>query len=167
MAMLHLLQVLTVMFVAVAMGLSLAHALELPGKLRLGREAYVVMQRVYYPGFTIGGGIGEGCGIIATLVLLLATPWGGLPFWLTLGGFLLMLVMHAVYWLYTHPVNRFWVEGVELSGPGAAFFAAGQPHDGDDRPDWDALRNQWEYSHVARAVLAGISLALIAAAISL
>jgi hypothetical protein len=53
------LQVLTVILVAVAMALSLAHALELPGKMRLTKEVYYAMQPVYYPGFTIGGGIGE------------------------------------------------------------------------------------------------------------
>jgi hypothetical protein len=46
--MLQLLQILTVILVAVAMGLSLAHALELPGKLRLGRDAYVTIQAVQW-----------------------------------------------------------------------------------------------------------------------
>jgi hypothetical protein len=60
------LQVLTVLLVAVVMGLTLAHALEFPGKIRLGREEYLVTQAIYYPGFTIGGGIGEVLGIITT-----------------------------------------------------------------------------------------------------
>ena len=38
------LQVLTVLFVAVAMALTLAHALELPGKMRLTKEIYFAMQ---------------------------------------------------------------------------------------------------------------------------
>ena len=50
--------VLTVVLVSVGMALSLAHALELPGKLRLGREAYLAMQPIYYPGFTYGGLVG-------------------------------------------------------------------------------------------------------------
>ena len=54
-----LLEVLTVLLVAVAMGLALAHALELPGKLRFSREAYLQVQPIYYPGFTIGGAVGE------------------------------------------------------------------------------------------------------------
>jgi hypothetical protein len=53
------LQVLTVILVAVAIALALAHALELPGKMRLSKDAYYAMQPIYYPGFTIGGGIGE------------------------------------------------------------------------------------------------------------
>jgi hypothetical protein len=42
------LQVLTVLFVAVAMALTLAHALELPGKMRLTKEIYFAMQPIYY-----------------------------------------------------------------------------------------------------------------------
>ena len=78
--MLSVLQVLTVMLVAVAMALALAHAFELPGKMRLGRETYDAMQLIYYPGFTIGGGIGEAGGTMATLILLFLTPVGRADF---------------------------------------------------------------------------------------
>jgi hypothetical protein len=47
-----------------------AHALELPGKLRLDRDAYLAVQTIHYPGFTIVGGIGEAGGLIVTLVPL-------------------------------------------------------------------------------------------------
>jgi hypothetical protein len=67
------LQVITVFLVAVAMALSLAHALEFPGKMRLTREAYLATQTIYYPGFTIGG-FGEALGLVATLLLLLLIP---------------------------------------------------------------------------------------------
>jgi hypothetical protein len=36
------------MLAAVTMALSLAHALELPGKLRLGKEQYLAVQPIYY-----------------------------------------------------------------------------------------------------------------------
>jgi hypothetical protein len=69
-----IIQVLTVFLVSLAMSLAVAHALELPGKMRLDRETYIAVQSIYYPGFTIGGLFGEGVGMIATLVLLLSTP---------------------------------------------------------------------------------------------
>jgi hypothetical protein len=50
-----LLQVVTVLLVAVAMSLTLAHALELPGKMRLDEQTYRAVQTIYYPGFTFGG----------------------------------------------------------------------------------------------------------------
>jgi hypothetical protein len=50
--MFDILQVVTVLLVAVAMALTLAHALELPGKMRLTKDVYYAMQHIYYPGFT-------------------------------------------------------------------------------------------------------------------
>ncbi|HET7883004.1 MAG TPA: hypothetical protein VFL55_19120 [Acetobacteraceae bacterium] len=57
------------------MALSLAHALEVPGKLRLPRETYIAVQQISYPGFTIGGAFGESGAILATLAA--ATAWHG------------------------------------------------------------------------------------------
>ena len=48
--MLQAFHILTVLMVAIGMGLSLAHALEFPGKRRLGEGAYREVQRIYYPG---------------------------------------------------------------------------------------------------------------------
>ena len=63
-------QILAVIVVALAMVPALAHALEMPGKMRLGSDAYFAVQRIYYPGFTIAG-VGEPAGFIAVGVLLL------------------------------------------------------------------------------------------------
>lgn len=107
------LQVLTVILVTVAMALALAHALELPGKMRLDKETYYAMQPIYYPGFTIGG-ISEPTSILLVTILLVLTPSGSADFWLTLVALLGLIGMQAVYWLFTHPVNKFWVEGENL-----------------------------------------------------
>lgn len=156
------------MLVAVAMALALAHALELPGKLRLSKDAYLAAQTIYYPGFTIGG-LGEGLGLIATLVLAVLTPAGSAAFWLTLGAFVALLAMHAVYWLVTHPVNNFWLKDFELKGAGAGFFAVGALRPGPDGQiaDWTVLRDRWEHSHVVRAAFALIGLALLVTAVTI
>ena len=75
------LQVLALMLAAITMGLSLAHALEFPGKRRLSKEQYLIAQRIYYPGFTVGG-LAEPAVIVATLALLTLTPWATQRFWL-------------------------------------------------------------------------------------
>src|SRR5262245_15533500 len=103
------LQVAGVFLASVAMALALAHALELPDKLRLDRDSYCELQLIYYPGFTYAG-VSEVLALIATLVLLLAMPAGSAAFGWTLAGFLALLTMHAVYWIVTHPVNRFWLK---------------------------------------------------------
>jgi hypothetical protein len=93
--MLLTLQVLTILAVSIAMALSLAHALEFPGKLRLSRETYLNMQMIYYPGFTIGGMEGEGGGLLATLALLWSTE-NAVAWRLILAALLCLLVMHAI-----------------------------------------------------------------------
>ena len=99
--MFKLLQVVTVMIVALLTALSVTHALELPGKMRLDENAYRAVQRIYYPGFTIGGAA-EPLAIIATGLLLFLTPAGTIAFWLTLIAFLAMLSTVAIYWLAIH-----------------------------------------------------------------
>jgi hypothetical protein len=159
-------QIVTILLVSIGMALSLAHALELPGKRRLPRETYVAVQSIYYPGFTIAGGFGEFGAMVATLVLLLVTPFPTVGFWLVLGALVALLVMHGVYWALTHPVNKVWLKDQRMGGAGAAFFSVGGSSPRDrSADDWTALRDRWEYSHVARAVLAMVSLlALVTAA---
>jgi hypothetical protein len=154
------LQIVALTLVAVAMALSLAHALELPGKMRLGKETYLEVQKVYYPGFTVGGAA-EPVGILALLTLLALTPFGGGRFWWTLAALLALTAAHAVYWLVTHPVNTVWTRDIPLTGFGAAFFSL---FTGDLPRDWSKLRDTWEYSHVARSVLAMLSFIFLAIA---
>ena len=170
MSMLLIIQVVAVFLASIAMSLTLAHALELPGKLRLSKENYIATQTIYYPGFTVGG-IGEGLSMVAALALLLLTPTTNPAFWWTLAGFVCLAAMHAAYWIFTHPVNRFWTRDLNLSAIGAGFFAVGQtqrseqPSAGsDDR--WMSFRNRWEYSHVLRAVLSAVGLISLIVAVA-
>ena len=141
--MLAVLQIIAIVLVAVAMAMALAHALELPGKMRLSREAYLGIQAIYYPGFTIGGGVGEAGGLIATFLLLFLTPAGGRAFWLVLGAFLSLLAMHAAYWVLTHPVNKFWLAGFKPTGLGGRFFALGKGSQDAEVADWTVFRDRW------------------------
>jgi hypothetical protein len=165
--MFNILQVATVLLVTLALVPSLAHALELPGKLRLDKAAYLTVQPIYYPGFTAAG-VGEPVGIIATVVLLWLTPGDTPGFWLTLVALLGLIAMHAVYWIVTHPVNKFWLQQENLGGFGSGFFSFGANQSGpsaEARP-WTALRDRWEYSHVARAGFACVSLIALLIAVS-
>jgi hypothetical protein len=150
--MFHLVQILTLILVSIAMALSLAHALELPGKLRLKREAYLAIQSIYYPGFTYGGA-SEPMSILAAVALLMLMPPGNWEFWLTLAALIALASMQAVFWLVTQPVNRFWLAGVALDPASERFFGSSEALT-NKRPEWTALRDRWEYSHLARAVLA-------------
>ena len=140
---------------------SLAHALELPGKMRLSEAEYRIVQRIYYPGFTLLG-IAEVGAPLVLLVLVLLVPTGSVEFWLlgvALGGF---AAVQAVFWLVTQPVNRSWVASVKLGAAGARFFGAGSRRRAEST--FAELRARWEYSHLVRAALAVLGLVAIAIA---
>jgi hypothetical protein len=162
------LQVVTTILIMVALALALAHALELPGKMRLNKDAYFAVQPIYYPGFTIGGGIGEAGGTILTILLLIFTPLGSGSFWLTVVALLGLIGMQAAYWVLTHPVNRVWLKGEKLSGFSSGFFSFGTKQQKEPRePAWTELRDRWEYSHVVRAGFAFVSFVAILIALLL
>jgi hypothetical protein len=161
------LQVLAVLLVSIAMALSLAHALELPSKMRLSKEAYLTTQQIYYPGFTIGG-ISEPAGLLAVFILLFITQ-ADTAFWLTFIALLCLIAMHAVFWLMTQPVNKYWLKDMQLKGASGKFFAvdAVKRKEQNEMPDWTVLRDCWERSHVIRAVLSFIGLAFLVTAVAL
>jgi hypothetical protein len=137
------------LLLAVTMGLSLAHALECPGKLRLDEQTYRAVQAIYYPGFTIGGLVGEFGGMLALIALIILTPTTTERFWWTAAALGFLLVGHATYWVVTHPVNAAWLKDTTLTGMSRMFFGLFSAPDAD----WRHMRNVWEYSHVARAGL--------------
>jgi len=164
-----LLQVTTAFLACVTFALSLAHALELPGKLRLDKETYCAMQTIYYPGFTVGG-FAEVLSVIAAAALLLMTPTQSAAFPWTLIGLLGLLATDAIYWILTHPVNNFWLRGQNLGAWGSRFFNISPLR--EDESDqvgeevWQRLRDRWEYSHVLRALLSAAGLLSLVVAVS-
>ena len=159
-------QILTVLVVAIAMALALAHALELPGKLQLPKDQYLTVQKIYYPGFTIGGAA-EPVGVLLLLGLMLTFPIGSAAFWLMAAALFTLAAMHLAYWLLTHPVNHFWLRDVDLKKGGSGFFSfdpLGRLAESNPM-DWKALRDRWEFSHVVRAVFGVASLIFLVTAI--
>jgi hypothetical protein len=147
----------TTVLVAIAMAPALAHAMEYPGKMRLSRDAYLTVQPIYYPGFTVAGGAAEVGGLIASIILTILTPRGTMGFWLTGAAALGMIGMQIIFWIYTQPANRFWLQSVTLGDVGKGFFAAGQSRSDNSAADWRRLRDRWEYSHIVRAGLVFLS----------
>jgi hypothetical protein len=123
------------------------------------------MQSAYYPGFTVGGGIGEAGGLIVTFILLVLARANSALSWLTLVALVGLLGMQVVFWLVTQPVNRFRLQGQKVGGSSAKFFLAGTKGSRGQSEvlqlDWTYVRDRWEYSHVARAALATLSLVAI------
>src|SRR3982074_1965209 len=122
--MVQTLQMLTILLAAVGMALSLAHALEYPGKRRLDGNTYFKVQAIYYPGFTIGG-VSEPVGLIDDLAPVFFMPFGTAAFWLTAAALAGLLLAHAIYWAITHPVIEDCLKNQNLQCALSAFFAAG------------------------------------------
>jgi hypothetical protein len=116
------------------------------------------------------GGLGEGFSMLAALALLLMTPSSHPAFWWTLSGLVALVAMHSVYWLVTHPVNKFWLRDTNLKGVAGGFFTLDPMGRGaasaEDHESWRRLRNRWEYSHVLRAILSAIALIALIVAVS-
>jgi hypothetical protein len=148
------LQILALVLIALALSPTLAHALEFPGKMRLSEQNYAATQPIYYPGFTIVGGA-EPLGVIVLAVTAILWEGSDIGFWLAVVAVLGLVASHAIYWLVTHPVNNFWLKDFELKGAGKGFFGFAQRNLSNQ--DWKALRDRWEYSHVARAVCVSIA----------
>ncbi len=139
---------ISIFLAAVVMGLALAHALELPGKLRLDKEQYYVVQTIYYPGFTWAG-VAEPLAIIAAAAALLGAPAHTRLFWLTAAALAALVLTQAVFWLRVQPVNRQWLGSMEISGAADRFFRTGES--AAPSTDWKRLRDRWENGHLTRA----------------
>jgi hypothetical protein len=123
-----------VVFCGLALVPGAAHAMELPNKIHMARDEYLVAQKLY-----------RGWQRVAPLVILAlaftaALAWqaraaGSAVLAASLIAFLCIAATQAVFWTFTFPVNRAtrnWTEA----------------------PDgWEALRRNWEYSHAASAAL--------------
>jgi hypothetical protein len=137
---------LSLLFTALALAPAMAHLLELPNKINLPREHYLIVQQIYRGWALLG--IIIGAALLSTLALTIMVRKYPKILVLTLLAFLCLAGSQAVFWTFTYPVNQ-------------------QTHNWTVLPDnWQALRTQWEYSH---AVGAGLNLmafvALILAAL--
>lgn len=123
----------SLLFVALVLAPAMAHLLELPNKIGLSREDYLVVQQIYNGWQLLG--IAIYAALLSTLALTIMVRRQPKVFALTLAAFLCLLAAHASFWIYTFPANRETLYWTVL-------------------PDnWMALRAQWEYSHAAGAVL--------------
>jgi hypothetical protein len=135
-------QFASLLLVALALAPGLAHLLELPNKIGLEREAYLLVQQSYR-GWALLGIVIFGA-LLATLWLTILVRRQRHDFLRAAGGFVCIVGAQAVFWLYTYPANVATDNWTRL-------------------PDnWRALREQWEVSHAAGAVLTLAAFVLIA-----
>jgi hypothetical protein len=123
-----------IFFCGLALIPAAAHVMELPNKIHLPREEYLVAQKLY-----------RGWQFVAPVVILAlastvllfnqaraAGPGAGVAAGI---AFLCVAATQVVFWAFTFPVNRTTKNWTEVPS------------------HWEALRRKWEYSHAASAVL--------------
>jgi len=120
------------MATAFAMAGALAHALELPNKMALGRDAYFTVQKIYSGWNQLAYVLAlELIGMLAVIYLHRRQRRVWIPALAALAG---LVAAQILFWTYTFPANRAtgnWVL---------------QPQ------NWEVLRREWEYSHFAGAL---------------
>jgi hypothetical protein len=136
----------TILLVALTLGLSFAHTLEIPAKMLYEGDLYMTIQRTLYAASTppnIGGFV-EPAAIIATVILCVAVRRRKRAFWLTAtAAVALLLAFPVVYFIFVEPVN-------EILRTTSAIPA-----------NWTELRIHWETGQAARGLLQLIALSLL------
>jgi hypothetical protein len=132
---------------ALALGAAMAHALELPNKIALPRDAYFIVQGVYAGWDRLGYFLGVELLSMVAVAYLGRAERGVL--WSTVIALMWLLAAQAVFWIYTYPANVATQNWTAI-------------------PDnWPYLRDTWEYSHAAGAAFQAMAMAaLIVAALA-
>jgi hypothetical protein len=124
---------LSLLFAALALVPTMAHLLELPNKINLSRDDYLIVQQIYR-GWNLLGIVVFGA-LLSTLALTITLRHQRKAFIFALIAFLCIVGTQIVFWTYTYPTNQITNNWTIL-------------------PDnWNALRRQWEYSHATSALL--------------
>jgi ABC-type cobalamin transport system permease subunit len=124
---------LSLFFMGFALGGSLAHLFELPNKIHLPREDYLTVQQIYRGWALLGVPVAGA--LISTLVLVVMVRKERRVLLWTLIAVASIVGTQAIFWAFTYPANQQTHNWTVLP------------------PNWEELRQRWEYSHAAGAVL--------------
>ncbi len=132
----------TIMLTSLSMAMAFCHLLEMPAKMAYDVALWLMLLKTLYWSFgTIGAFIEVGAVLTAVVLSFLVRQHRPAFGW-TLGGAICLIAAHAAWWVWVAPVNA-------TLGP---LTPEALP------ADWTRLRDQWEYTHAARAVLQIIGL---------
>jgi len=136
----------SLLFAALALAPALAHLLELPNKIGLSRDDYLIVQQIYR-GWALLGIVILGA-VLSTLILTILVRKRPNELALSLVAFLCIVGTQLVFWTFTFPANQ-------------------QTNNWTVLPEnWTTLRVQWEYSHAASAVLNLVAFVALAFSVS-
>lgn len=126
---------------ALALGAPLAHVLEMPVRRTYDPVLYVTVTHTLYRYFGIVGAMFEVGAVVAAVIWAVGlgrsrtTPLSARGW--AVSGAACLLLAHVLFWLLVNPVNQEFAAWTPVAVP----------------PDWTRLRDQWEFTHAARAGL--------------
>jgi hypothetical protein len=133
---------ITIMLTSLSMAMAFCHLLEMPAKMTYDGALWLMLLKTLYRAFgTIGGFIEVGA-VVTAVVLSFLVRRRRPAFGWTLTGAICLIAAHAAWWIWVAPVNATMAPLTPETLPA----------------DWTRLRDQWEYTHAARAVLQIIAL---------
>jgi hypothetical protein len=136
----------TILLVALSMATAFCHLLEMPAKLKVDGTLWLkLLQTLYPPAFGTVGAAAEVGALVMVVGLVFLVRNRRPAFGWTLLAAICMVATHAAFWVLVSPVNATMVPLTPDTLP----------------PDWMRLRNQWEYTHAARAILQIVSLGAV------
>src|SRR5262245_16915331 len=135
---LTLVRVCALLLVALALVPGAAYVSELPNKIALPREHYMLVQQIYRGWALFGIPIFAALAATAAQALLLRHQ--RTAFRLSAAAFLCLAAAQAVFWRFTYPVNVASANWTRIP------------------EGFEAARRQWEYSHAVGAALTGAAL---------
>lgn len=136
---------LSVLLTAVAIGTSFAHLLELPHKIHLPPNTYLIVQQLYRGWAWVG--IAVFGAFIATVALAVEVRDDTPVFSLAGGAAICIGLSLILFFAFTFPVNRTTENWTTLP------------------QNWEQLRRRWEYSHATSAGLYLVALVLLTLAL--
>lgn len=135
---------------ALALGLTLAHVLELPGQRALDGASWLAVQHTFYGGFAVVGGVSESVAILAMVRMLFLVRRHRVAFLLTLVALGCLLTMLLIFLFGNNPINQQIAVWTPTTLPA----------------NWTELRDRWEAAHATSFGFALIAfIALLVAAL--
>jgi len=115
-----------------------AHVFELPGKLSLPQQDYFIVQQIYR-GWAWFGTVIIAAGLVDLVLTILTSRRGGV-FHLHALALIAVTGSLIVFFVWVYPANQATENWTVVAA------------------DWDHLRRQWEYGHMASASLMFVAL---------
>ena len=127
---------------ALALGLTVTHDLEIPGKQMLSGVEWLSVQQTFYGGFAIVGGIAEVLGLISAGMLLFLLRERQAAFALTVVAALSFVGMLALFAFGNNPLNQQIMAWTPATLPA----------------NWRETRDAWDTFHAISSAFAAVAL---------